>query len=491
MNIFSFKGKIVISGLSESKKIIRLTDSNNQEHDFRLKRKFIFGFKLMYDEISFEYFGMNLTIARKLIILFNNLINLRRIGYNNLLKLLFIGDTLDNIQIESGVYFKSIKSLESDKPFWISRYAINQGFRSPVLSHDIEWQLLRNYSKFYGFLWRLPIQNYVNNVSFNSKKLETNLTLNQLNGDIPASNLQNLETFYNSTLIPFVGLVNRGNFIPTIVNDYAELISWPTNKVFKSNNNLSYLSFSNNTDVEREKGAFFGYSSSWFHFIIEILPFYLKYSNELIGYPLIIGNDASGQLLELIELVTKLDPIILHQGEPTRFATLKSISREARKYDTNFFNEFDLKLVKTSIQNSLGNSFDSNVKKNLYVMRRHTLFRNLINDNEIKEFLQNKNFTCIYPEDYSFSEQYSLFTNAKNIVIESGAAMTNLIFCRPNTKIIEINPGDGGVGFWSSLTRICNLEMISLIGTPRKGSRLGEFKLDLELLKNVSKKLGI
>jgi hypothetical protein len=43
--------------------------------------------------------------------------------------------------------------------------------------------------------------------------------------------------------------------------------------------------------------------------------------------------------------------------------------------------------------------------------------------------------------NYTIKQQADLFFSATNIILAHGAACTNLIFCRDNTKIIEINPG--------------------------------------------------
>ena len=44
----------------------------------------------------------------------------------------------------------------------------------------------------------------------------------------------------------------------------------------------------------------------------------------------------------------------------------------------------------------------------------------------------------IYPEDYFFLEQVNLFRNAEYIAGPGGAVFTNIIFCKPKTKILGI-----------------------------------------------------
>jgi len=64
--------------------------------------------------------------------------------------------------------------------------------------------------------------------------------------------------------------------------------------------------------------------------------------------------------------------------------------------------------------------------------------RILLNENEIKKFLLDKSFSFINLNNLNFYEQINLFYYAKVIVGLYGAGLANLVFCRKNTKVIEI-----------------------------------------------------
>ena len=61
--------------------------------------------------------------------------------------------------------------------------------------------------------------------------------------------------------------------------------------------------------------------------------------------------------------------------------------------------------------------------------------REIDNIEEIEKYLKQKS---ILLEGIKFEEQIKLFNNAKVIIMAHGAAMSNIIFCKENTKIIEI-----------------------------------------------------
>ena len=84
--------------------------------------------------------------------------------------------------------------------------------------------------------------------------------------------------------------------------------------------------------------------------------------------------------------------------------------------------------------------FDNNEK--IYIDRTESRYNHcqIQNDNEIFNFLKEKGFSKCRVGELSFFEQIYLFNNAKIIIGAHGSAFTNLAFCKPDTKIIEIRP---------------------------------------------------
>ena len=78
----------------------------------------------------------------------------------------------------------------------------------------------------------------------------------------------------------------------------------------------------------------------------------------------------------------------------------------------------------------------------IFIDRSESRFNHcqIINNNEVMNCLNNLGFSIYKTGELSISEQIYLFNNAKIIIGAHGAAFTNLVFCKPNTKIIEIIP---------------------------------------------------
>lgn len=75
----------------------------------------------------------------------------------------------------------------------------------------------------------------------------------------------------------------------------------------------------------------------------------------------------------------------------------------------------------------------------LYISRESNC-RKVTNENEIMELLGRYGFKKITLENMSVKEQISLFSSAEVVISPHGAALANLVFCKPGTKVIELFP---------------------------------------------------
>jgi capsular polysaccharide biosynthesis protein len=74
----------------------------------------------------------------------------------------------------------------------------------------------------------------------------------------------------------------------------------------------------------------------------------------------------------------------------------------------------------------------------IFISRQKASYRRITNEDEIFAYLETLGFKRYHLEDLSIEDQRILFSNAKIIIGPHGAGLTNLIFCQPGTKVLEI-----------------------------------------------------
>jgi capsular polysaccharide biosynthesis protein len=77
-------------------------------------------------------------------------------------------------------------------------------------------------------------------------------------------------------------------------------------------------------------------------------------------------------------------------------------------------------------------------RKRLYLTRAKASGRKILNEEEILPSLSRRGFLCVTLEEMSLSEQIALLSEAEAVVAPHGAGLTNLAWCAPNTKVLEI-----------------------------------------------------
>jgi hypothetical protein len=74
----------------------------------------------------------------------------------------------------------------------------------------------------------------------------------------------------------------------------------------------------------------------------------------------------------------------------------------------------------------------------IYISREDASWRKVINEAEVMNFLEKKGFKKIVLNSLSVQEQINIFSSAKFIIASNGAGLTNITFCNPGTKIIQL-----------------------------------------------------
>lgn len=94
----------------------------------------------------------------------------------------------------------------------------------------------------------------------------------------------------------------------------------------------------------------------------------------------------------------------------------------------------------------------------IFITRQEAAYRHILNEEELITCLKRFDIHPVRLETLSVLEQAALFSQAKVVVAPHGAGLTNLVFCQPGTKVIEIFPRDYVVAVYHLISNHCGLQ---------------------------------
>jgi len=102
--------------------------------------------------------------------------------------------------------------------------------------------------------------------------------------------------------------------------------------------------------------------------------------------------------------------------------------------------------------------------RRIYISREKANYRHLVNQDELLQELDSLGFEQVILENLSFLKQVELMATASVVISPHGAGLSNLVFCQPGTKIIELFTSDYVPNYYQVISNICQLEHYYLIG---------------------------
>jgi len=151
--------------------------------------------------------------------------------------------------------------------------------------------------------------------------------------------------------------------------------------------------------------------------------------------------------------------LVIHRNLSNKFRTLINTICKMREIDITFsfiddgFYKFENCLIpqffniKKSININkffldavLPNVKAPEFKSKIYIRRDNADYRKIINESDLIEKLRKQGFEIINPQHFEILTQMKIFLNADLIISPHGSNLSNIIFCKPGTKVIEISP---------------------------------------------------
>ena len=120
--------------------------------------------------------------------------------------------------------------------------------------------------------------------------------------------------------------------------------------------------------------------------------------------------------------------------------------------------------------------------KKIFLDRSNSKFNHcqIYNQKFVNGWIKKNNIIICKPEKFSLNYQINLFNRSSIILGAHGAAFTNIIFCKPKTKIIEIIPSDHPNRKCERISEILNLKYFRIITKPDNSNKNYPYRIRLE-----------
>jgi hypothetical protein len=210
---------------------------------------------------------------------------------------------------------------------------------------------------------------------------------------------------------------------------------------------------------------------NYYHWIVDLMPRLALLKKAAGGFGnfehiLINGCDAPYEKASLTQIGAPLEKL-RYVDERCRFH-IEHASIPSMDHFSRTVAPWKVRVLRAMID-AAGVADDTPAK--VYISRRRAAVRRILNEAEFESLLQKNGFTLVELESLPWDKQVQLFSNAEVVLAPHGAALANIVFCRPKTLVAEIGTRRGYREFYWSLASSSALDYQFLEARPRVEAR--------------------
>lgn len=230
------------------------------------------------------------------------------------------------------------------------------------------------------------------------------------------------------------------------------------------------------------------HEANYFHWVTEILPriyLYIKLTRD-DDTQLLVSDGLNDNLYDLLRIVCgskrvikRLKSDLSYRVErlvyPSDVNRIFDVYDRAPSHETTYLSVGLLRNLMQAIKLAISPS-TSKGHKRIFVKRAST-YRRLLSEEEVENFLVDRGFLSIDPGQLSIKEQVELFAQADIVIGPSGAAMTNILWCHNQAKVLVLHSDHPfkKYPYWDALARVSGAK-ISYLSGPRAQNVKGVFE---------------
>jgi capsular polysaccharide biosynthesis protein len=198
------------------------------------------------------------------------------------------------------------------------------------------------------------------------------------------------------------------------------------------------------------------------HWLTEVLPRIAMFcgAHQFRGIPLVVNDGLHHNIMESLYLVAGAEREIitlpLERAITVDALYLTSVAGYVpfERRDTNIaghshgiFSPHAFELVRKQVLTAAEKLPKQAWPDKIY-LRRNSGVRKVTNGAVLERLLSDHGYAIVEPEKLTFLQQAELFHHARVIIGSSGAALANIIFCSPNTRLIVLISKHPSTSYW-------------------------------------------
>lgn len=355
----------------------------------------------------------------------------------------------------------TVIATDGSKP-WVARGCITQGIRPTIVNEFLEMYRSRNPFDF-GFLLR-NVKSSSNSNSFNLYESERYEYLYEK--DFNPTKFELSYSLYLNTRILHGRLATKSNQILQLSNKRLELSRKSPTFVEETLDGYKVLK-THFAAPQLPRAIFLGNDFNLYHFLVECLIRLIAAPEEVYkGIPVVIEKGTHPNLIEFAKILTGAEPVLISSSESVQVDELILCREHGVKDPIRVLERIDYlpELAKRIIKNTQAQPLGRDTKR-IFFRRKKRLSRPLQNEDEIYQLLEELGFYSCYPEEFTVNQIVNLMQNCEILVAEGGAALTNLMFMKPNSSLIQLIPAVGDFSMWEEYSKIFQINYHQIVGS--------------------------
>lgn len=225
---------------------------------------------------------------------------------------------------------------------------------------------------------------------------------------------------------------------------------------------------------------------NWGMWLLYVLPAAVHFIENRHAYDkLFVYADHPNMRAMLRLLGLTAADVILHDCSKAYHFESVDVFRQPRR---EFFVAQEAKAIFAKLRERVAGSIIVPSAHHIYVGRRRRTvelggYRPLVNERELMDRLVLMRYSPIDPEYLGPEEQIELFGSERRIVVLGGAGLFNAVFCKPGTKIVDIESIHDHLGNHSTVLSSMDLDygiILGLVDQSDPASHNKQWTVDVE-----------